>query len=330
MSLINTIDELKQYVEIASGLKFDSIKPSIRTAERRQLISVLGKEQYDQLLAAYDAATKNVEDMTGSLQTLAEFAQEAIANIALMYAVPRLSVQVSPTGILRNEGPDKKTAYQYQQQDLQESYGRAGFDALESMLEHLEYDKEEYPLWVASSAYLYKKKYFIESGAQFSENYFINQSRLTYLALRPIMKRVEDFQIAAVTGKPIFIILKAGIIIDDLEPEYIGILEDYIRPAVALLTVAKGLIERALDITETGVSISLTGLTQNNQQKNPAPSDKIRAAVAQLTADGNEYLSRLSAYLGDNPLLFPDYALSLDVPGMFNIINRQDRGIFGV
>lgn len=330
MTIITTIDEVKQYVEVAKTLNFLTIKPSLTTVQGRILKKHLGEPLYKRLCDAYAAADNKVSGMEANLIELTTLCQSAVTNIATSILLSRLSINVSESGVGRLETATLKTAFQYQEVNAKESYKSAGFDALEDAISYLEANKSEFPEWVNSPAYIDYTRFFIRSADQFSEQYNIQQSRLSFMAVRYIMKRVEDFQIRAVTGVQLFNKLKYELKIDSLTEQNKMILNDYIIPATALLTIATGVWERAVDISEHGVTVALRGGSENNELRQPASFSRQQKLADQLTAAGNDYLSKLGTELFENADLYPDFATPAGESKRFQIKNRPDNGIFGV
>lgn len=330
MTIIATIDELKKYVEVATSLKFETVEPSLKSAARRHLKDCLGAELFSKLILAYQAASMKIEDMPVDLKELAQLSQAAVANVAIYLLIPRLSITISESGVSRVENNNEKTAFQYQEVNAKESYLRAGFDAMEDILIYLEGNKTEFPEWVSSSSYLDFKKYFIQSAAEFSSSYNIQQSRLAFLAVRYIMKRIEDFQVKDVIGKKLFGVIKTELNSGTVTSLHQVLLDDYICPGIALITIAKGVWERALDVSENGVSVAIKGNTNNNELRNTAELSKQQKMADQLLADGNQYLSRLGVFLEENKLEYPDYEPPVTESLLFTIKNNRDNGIYSV
>jgi hypothetical protein len=330
MSIISTTEELKQYVEVAAALKMPTVEPSLRIAERRNLRSCLGEQLFNRLLLSYKDAGSKVDSMPAVLQELTKLSQAVVANIAMALLIPRLSVTISDTGISRTESDSKKSAFQYQEVNLRESYLRAGYDGLDDVLNYLEANKDEFPEWVSSPSYLDYKKYFIQSAEQFSASFNIQHSRLAFLSIRYIMKRVEDFQVQDITGKKLFAVLKNEVKSGSVSDANQVLLDGFIKPGVALITIAKGVWERALDISENGVTVSIKGSTDNNELRQSAEINKQQKMADQLLADGNEYLSRLGQFLNDNITDYPDFQRPEVDTHLFKIKNNPNNGIFSV
>lgn len=330
MTIIATIDELRKYVEVVTSLKMDTVGPSLKSAAGRHLKNCLGPELFNRLMNAYQDSEMKVNQMPEELRELAELSQAAVANIGMSLLIPRLSISISESGISRLENNNQKTAYQYQEVNAKESYLRSGFDALEDIFVYLEDHKERFPEWVSSNSYLDFKKYFIQSASEFSNAYNIQQSRLTFMAVRYIMKRIEDFQVKDVTGKKLFDAIKSQARSGTLTPKNKELLDDFICPGVALITIAKGVWERALDISDNGVTVAMRGSYSNNEVRQAAELNKQQKMADQLLADGNLYLSRLGVFLAENKSDYPDYEPPVTESLLFNIKNNKDNGIYSV
>lgn len=326
MALITTTAELKQYLSASSALKIDTLQPFINQAERRYLIPLIGQAQYNLLLAAYNAAENNASAITNAdLKALCLIAQESVANLCLMVAIPQLSVLLSDAGIRRNDGTDVKTAFQYQEQNLQESFADAGFDALEDMLSLMEANADAYTAWNASPERAKSKKYFITGGLQFTDYYQIYRSRQVYLAISYIMHRIENFQLKKLVGDDMFNDLKQNPTTDTNKE----LLQDYIYPAIALLTISKGLIERAVKIGQLGVTVGFVAPDRNRPSKEPAPANYVADMAKQLLADGNEYLSRMQDLIQANPTDYPLYVDPIEAGRLYNVNNTRHNKFFG-
>ncbi len=326
MKIIRNSDDLSTYVEVAAAAKFPKFAPSVNTAERRFLLPVLGTAMFTKLATALAGTTALSEPM----QALAELSQAAVANIASAIAVVRLAVQVSETGLNRVESGTNKTAYQYQTIELRDSYIRAGFDALDDLLALMESAPDDYPEWKGSEAYKDYSRYFIRSGVEFTQGFDIRNSRYTYLAIRPTMRKVEDFDVQHTLGKKLFKVIKQQLQADEVSPAYERLLADYIRPAVANLTIARAVLEKSVDVSDFGVSVNAVQDNSNSQQRQPAPLEKIKAVAQQLTDDGNKYLAMLADELGANPADYPDYEAAVIEASLFHISNKQENSFLAV
>ncbi|MBS7565081.1 hypothetical protein KHS38_11760 [Mucilaginibacter sp. Bleaf8] len=326
MKIIRNTADLAKYIEINPTAKFSYFSPSIRTAERRYLLAVLGGAQYARLAAAIADPSQMTED----LQALADITQEALANLAMSMAVTRTALTIDENGARRNETEKIKSAFQYQEIALKDSYVRAGFDALDDLLALMESKPEAYPEWYGSTAYQTYKKYFISSGVEFSQYFNIRNSRYTFLSVLYILQRVERFDLKPALGVDLFRKIKAQLLTGNVDENYQVLLDEYIRPALALLTISYAVIEKAVDVSDFGVTVNAIQDNSNSQQKQAAPLDKLREVAQQLREQGSKYLKELADELARNPTEYPDFqAPDTDSP-LFKIQNSQDKSFVAV
>ncbi len=121
-----------------------------------------------------------------------------------------------------------KTAFQWQVADVKNYFLRKGYSGIDTMLAFLEKNKADYPLWVASDAYTVTLKFFINSSTAFSEEYNINNSRRTFLALQSVMKKIEAFEIEPTLTSDLFDLVKAEILASTVSTDNAALLK-YIR-----------------------------------------------------------------------------------------------------
>jgi hypothetical protein len=326
MKIIRNKEDLLIYIEANANLKFEFFAPSVRTAERQYLLPVVGQAVADKMAAAIIA---NDASASQDLKDLLAVAQEAVANIAMALAVSRLAVSFDENGARRNDGTNVKSAFQYQEINLRESYVRAGFNAIDDLLGLLE-TSNVYPEWKESSAFKDYKRYFLQSGLQFNENFNIRNARYTYLSVRYIMQRIEMFDLKPSMGAALYTKIKEQILASEVEPAYEQLLADYIRPALALLTMSRAVFEKAVDVSDFGVTINIIQDNSNSQQRQPAPLDKIKEVSLQLREDGSKYLSLMAEEIAANPDKYPDYIAPGTEAALVNFKNKQENSFIAV
>ena len=203
MALINDVDTLRQYVTVGNDLNFQSIKPSLFTAEQKYLRQFLGGALYTFLVE--NAANTAYARLIGHAQNVA-------AKFALwLYIIPG-GVQIDDAGIYMAKTTDMWRLSPQEIGTLRLSYLEEAMDALELMLEELEenvskpsqstlpQDYNPYELWHESAT---RKRYaglFINSGHVFSEYVELYRSNLTFFMMHDIIRRVELHTIAPLLG----------------------------------------------------------------------------------------------------------------------------------
>lgn len=135
--LFKTTSELAQYVNIDVNMKAAKWKPHVEAAEVDLIKPLLGKEQYEALHTAYQAATEG-SPLTGELATLLPYVQKSLANYALFIGVEELGVMVGDLGIQQQANMNSQPAPAWKVKDLKQKYILAGDKAADNLLEFLE------------------------------------------------------------------------------------------------------------------------------------------------------------------------------------------------
>ncbi|MGA6117146.1 DUF6712 family protein [Sphingobacterium anhuiense] len=347
MRLFSDISEIKQKVSINGTFNLGKIRPHISRTERSHIAPLLGDAFYNQIAEAYQAALvalatlpeperkKIIESgqqytlMPAHYWPLMEMLQDAIANIAFMSSLSQTQLNIGDAGVSLSVNENTKTAFQWQIDDLKYQFALDGFNALNELLVYLENSLSEFPTWASSDAYFEQKKYFVESAEVFSDSYQINSNRMSFLTLRYIMKRIELHDVATLISSPLFERLKEKQKTGYSSSEKV-LMERFIIPGIVLLTVAKGIVERAIEVTDIGVQINLYTYYATLKDARKKGGDKEREAmIEQLTADGNEFLRAGKDYIDANQDQFSDY-VDTESEMSYRVINKKERKIFGM
>ena len=317
MSFIRTIEQFCAHVRVnVDGTGLENLEPDLLLVETGRLRPLLGPALYNDLQALSDAdveelLAKGNPDVRGELLRLVQL---AAANLALVEYLPLLQVLISDGGVNLPQGG--KTAFQWQINDLKVSFTRKGYNALEQVLEYLDahLDAPEFAAWATSTAAVATHQYFLATAREFSEHYAINDSRLTYLALLPTLRKVERFDLAPVLGPAFYAEMKAQLRARTLTAENTELLDLYLRPALAHLVVAKALNG------DVGLAFNGDALELNMYRSDDSNTKEADASFAQLLTmkaqqalgDGHVFLTQLRQILNSqaSPTRFATYYAS--------------------
>lgn len=327
---IATIEEIKKYVSINVTSTFNKVDPHFSRAERKHLVPLIGSVLFNSQITAYNSALKKVEDMPVVPQGLQVLIQEAVANIGSLNFLAQAQLQMSDNGIRISVNNEMKTAFQWQIEDLKFQLGKDGYDALEEILIYLEANTATFDTWKTSDAYYLQKGFFVNTAAEFDKHFHINGSRLTYLMLRYLIRRVEDQDIRPLLGAAFYNELKTAIKNDAVSADQKTLISEYLAPGVTLLAVAKAITERAVEVTEFGVSVNLYGYYGNMKQKDPAKLEDRQPMIDQLLKDGAKFIKDGLELVQANPLLYPTFEAPEIQKTNFTTVNTEDSGFFKV
>jgi len=305
--LFETISDLKDHVGGGANvsLSLTSIKPTVLLAYQKHIRQWLGDAQWDALIAALSASpsaeqTALIEQVRRPLALLTMYEYTKIGN-----------VQMGEMGMHRMETDDRKTAYKYQENEYREYMLYNGFEALELMLEFLETNEVNYPLWQASTGYERNKALFINTSEAFRNAYSYQISRYTFEVLRPIIQDVETFGLLAILGEDQFNDLKTGILLKSLTAEETALIA-IIQRAVAHFAVELGAIRSAVVLKGNAV-VQLERLEPQSLSREGTPSGQAMSALLQQeNMMANRHISYMQQYLANNLASFPLYSAYLD------------------
>lgn len=298
--LFKTTEEIKQYLPANAAFKFEQIRPFIQfQIEPNIIVPVLGQAQYDALTAAYAVNT-----LSAAQKALLDKVRYPIANYAYVLYIPFAQVAISASGIHIEVSNERKTAFEWQINKLEESCLDAADNGIERLLEFMEANISDYPDWSGSSSYTVFKECFINTSRVFSSFFNIRESRRLFLAMKHTMKRVEDMRIKSLLCKAQYDEIKGQILSDSVTTENQALL-DLIQPAVAHLTAARTMVELDVRVTPEGIFQQSTSDTLNARVKTPAEKERISALQRSAEADGENYLQQLRDFLYDNADTYP-------------------------
>lgn len=292
MPLFKEISEVKKYASVNAATDIDSLMPDIIDAEEEYIVKYLGQEQYDALVTQYDANSTQLDFLN-----LLEKVQKPLINLALANYIILNQVQISETGVHIVTDADNKTAWQWQINDLIEYFMKKGFNGLETLLRYLEAKKSTYTVWAGSSAYTDYKSFFINSAYEFQKYYNIKGSRLTYLSIASIMKRVEDLQVKSAITPEMFKEIKDAIKTGTTLSEDHQSLLELINPAVAYLTIGEACSEMAVEFEADAFVVIQT---KGRQDKTTAPNNLLNLKKEKACKTGEAYLKDLVDFLNKN------------------------------
>ena len=315
--LFSDLDELKKYLSVNNSFTIKSLAPYITPAVDKYIKESISEDQYDALVTAYEG-TPSAEQTA-----LIEKLQPALANFAMYIYLPFSEVNITDAGISRQESANFKTAYANQVEKLSSSLIEMGYDALETMLEFMEANEDDYPLWVASDAYTKNKAHFINDSKEFNKHYSIKRGRQTFRAIQTVMEDVELLFIKPAIGVDYYdellnlILTKAGIPAVDAPALLL------LRKALAHLTISEALAQSWVRLTANGVTFIEHTNASNKEIQKTATNDQMSLKIRQASTTGHRYLDKLKSLLDDNLDDYPTYRDDTTVNPVDNEIDES-------
>ncbi|MGI4865444.1 MAG: DUF6712 family protein [Janthinobacterium lividum] len=231
--LFTTDAELKDYLPTTAAFKLQQLQPSLKRALAKYLREAVGLVQLTALGTAYAAGTGTLSPAEAALLDAVRL---PLATFAAALHVGRGPVQLGATGPVVSEGQNLKPASAKDVATMTDSQEDAGFEGIEALLELLEDNRADYPLWAASDACTILHGQFLATAKEFDKYVFIDRSRRRFLELQPAIRDVERLYLLPVMGAPLIAELR-----DQLTKATVTVLNiellTYVRPVVANLAL---------------------------------------------------------------------------------------------
>jgi len=234
MSIIKTIDEVRDFYPANVSLNIGNIKPYFDDAAQKYLVDFLSQDQYDSLLAWY---INNKNDSVTGYDDLLPYVQRVIVRFAIFLGTDQLDVVMQNQGFAVVSNSNLTPASPDRVRKFRESMESSGWDAIEMMLRYLETNKANFDLWTDSDAYTLATKNFVNSATEFDKTVNIGQSRLRFHKMRQTIDQVEYTKIYPAISKVMADDIIAQIKADDIDDEYETILPS-LKKAVIFFTAA--------------------------------------------------------------------------------------------
>lgn len=298
------MEEVRQFVPVSVTSDFNSLLPHIANAERDYLIPVIGREMYDQLQSFYDNGSVSSDSSSGasaeSIKKIGELlalAQSAVVHIAFWIGYDLLNSFVSDSGFKRTESDSVKSLYKYQEDSLKKYFRTNGFNGIDTILQYLEENILDFQKFKSSGQYTVLKSSFISDTVTFNGIVYINNSRLTFLRMKPHLQLVEEIEISPLLGAITMAELKDEMLKDSPSATKMAILP-YIRKALAFLASALLMEESGADLTDNGLYFtSSIANSLNDTERKPTDADRVDILVKRNRNIGNAYLDQIRSFL---------------------------------
>lgn len=303
MLIIQNTPELQQYIKVSNDFPFDNVKSSISMAQNRYLKKVLGKDLWTHIFNGMDSSKK---------EALLPYLQACIAHLALYLYLDKGAVMINSGGVYRRENDKEKTAFRYQTENLKYTFLDHGHNLLEEVIEFLEENTADYPLWKSASFYLENTKLLLSSSIEFENILPKYSGRLVYRALLESIRYVEDFYIQPllcdyyqelIYKKHALNVQGTNFVLNDYDRL---VLKDVLT-GIAYLSVHQGLPNLSVEINLFGISQNMKNDRDAHLMFEPVSTESIQMMQNDARYKGMNYLDKVKSILHSNIQYFPTY-----------------------
>jgi hypothetical protein len=326
--LFSTSEEFIEYIPASKNILFAAYKPMINTAELDDIIPFLSQEQYDDLNSTYNNG-EGVHSLSESQKDLLHRVRRPLANIALVRYSAFGNLSIGNSGFTISTPDNTAVASQWRVEDLKRECTKEYFQGIERMLQFLEANTGLYSLWAESSSFTQFKECFINTADEFNSYFFINNSRRTFLSLKPVMKLKEEV-ISGITGQALFDQIKDQILNDTLSAPNSALLK-LIKPAVVYHTMVEALPHMQLVYTENGPQLIESSNSLTQVVAKSVDSQKLERILISCRENAASKSKDLQDYLYLNHAIYPLFEADSTVykPTASDSYNDPDNSTFG-
>ena len=290
----NDAAELNQFIPVSAALYFESVQSSLEDAWRLFVLPLLGEALAEEIEAYYD----DEEPTALQLKVLNE-CQRAVANLAFWYNYDELNIRISDQGMQRQESDGSfKQTYKYQEDQLKTSFKNKGFNALDRVIDLLDKHQKDFPLYEESPAYATRKSSIVRSTAEVDANYFINNSHLIFLRLKPIFKSVEDTVLQPALGDALYQALTKAL--KEGTAELGDTTTEEFRQRCASFVVMKSiakLVRQTGSLTDRGLYFASIHEGDGNLSVRPSDRETALSLAGELECEADACLNQLMNFI---------------------------------
>lgn len=276
-------DELKKFIPVSAALSFEKVESSLNDAFSLFIVPLFGDKLAKRFQRIYDDPAADQAD-----RVLLEECQRAIANLAFWYNYTELNIRITDQGFQRQEAENFKSTYKYQEDQLRAAFKNKGFNAIDRMIDFLDKHQEDFPEYAESPAYAFRAKAIVRTTSEVDEIYFINNSHLIFLRLKPFFKIVEETVLQPVLGIDLYNTLLSSIEKGDKDLGGTTVEELRIRCAQFVILKAVAMLIRSTgSLTDRGLYFKQLVPDKNgNEYQQPVELEQAitMAANVELTA----------------------------------------------
>ena len=194
-------EEFKQYLPVNINLRFETVESHLALCEETYIRPLLGKTLFN-ALAAYVEENPTLPDEDPQ-SVLVHKVRFALLRLAIWKGYDVIAANISDTGI-SNEVDKENRLYRYQEENIKTALKEEGFNYLDSILEYLEENSQDFPGFGDSQYKLGNVGSLIRNTAQFQQCYDIGGSRLVFLKMRPYIRDVELIELQHRIGEAFY------------------------------------------------------------------------------------------------------------------------------
>lgn len=292
-TLVTTLEQFKKHVTINFDFDFDGLLPYIKKAERKFIKPVTGQGMYEDYTETNPTTGKPLEVL--------ELLQEASSNLAMLAYTFVGIIQISDNGFHISHNESSTPAEWWQIRDLRRALLNTGNEAIDEALAIMEANVADFTDWTEEEGYTVFREFYVRKTQDFQKYFNIENSRQTFLKLRPHLRKTEEQFFNEILGEATTLQIKAEATAEAIEALRLA------QAAQVALTIAGITNEGIFEFTASGLFVATTEVP--GEKKNILQDTAIENLSRIKQDEGTAYLRKLTTHISTYPEIFTAYAL---------------------
>lgn len=296
----NNGKEMDSIVPVSSAFSFEKIYSSLQAADDLYLTPVFG----NMLMGSFEEMYRKM-DRDSQENLLLRLLQAAEANLAFYTNFDALQLRITDQGFQRQTTENYGSPYKYQEDRLRQTFRNRGFNAIDRILDVLDNHFTTLTGYTEMPAKVITRTDIVQRTSEVNTVHFINNSRLVFLRLVPIMTAISHNELRPLIGWPLYTAMKQALE-NGKAQERVGNSDpvrtyEELRKACIPFVVEKAvarLIRETGSLTDRGLYFIATAAgSSENQTETPATRREAHDAAATAENDAKRCADSLMAYI---------------------------------
>lgn len=292
--------EINSIIPVSSALSFDKVYSSLAAADELYLTPVFGAGLMASFRSLYNQGNRSQQE-----EMLLHLLQAAEANLAFYADFDALQLRITDQGFQRQQTENFGSPYKYQEDRLRQTFKNRGFNAIDRILDVLDEHFTELQGYADMPARCTTRTDIVQRTAEVNAAHFINNSRLVFLRLVPIMTAISHNELRPLIGWQLYTAmqqaLEAGTAKEQVGSGDPARTFDELRhkciPFVVKKAVAQ-LIRETGSLTDRGLYfIATAAASSENQTATPATRREAHDAAAMADTEARAAADTLMAFI---------------------------------
>lgn len=282
-----------------------SLENTIATVEKVWIKKAVGKDFYDEIIAAAEDTTPEPEDIA-----LLDAVRNAIIHIAYAEWLPNSSVIATSNGLKQSTSEDRQSIFNWQYKvNLKEAWKKA-HNSMAMLFEFLEENAGDYATWSTSDNFTQLKSCLVDNANVFDKYFPIDGSAWVFVKFKHLIKEAQNSGLKGLLG--------IGYLNELIDEHTSGTISDTNQPIYELAqaylvakTIAMACDRNAVMVDQLGFTeFEDTTGDQTVDNRKASDASKIKSLMkAQLSVAKNA-LENIKTLLYASPDDFPTWKAS--------------------